>query len=369
MLSGNEVHQPALKRRISTYEILQGTAMIPANKVKVMSSGEYEEYTLEWLFGAVKNKYVKVRAFTGAGDKGRDIVAYYPDDSVDIYQCKHYDERISPTTLYTELGKLCYYTYNHAYPTPNSYFIVAPQGCGPTVLDLINSPEKINDELIDAWEKNCLKKITRTKDVVLEGDFLEYIKNFNFSIVKDVAPHEVLEQHSQTPYHALRFGGGIKKFREVIPVPDKEIQMREQKYITALFSVYQEKLGVPIAGANDLHQRGGGLNKHFNTQRNSFYSCESLEKFGRENFAEAETEPFQELKEDAETIISNLLLSLESKSGFERLTEATTEIMRQTFTSNPLHFEIRPLDKGGLCHHLVNEEKIQWIITTHEQIG
>ena len=353
--------QPALIRRISALETLQGSVISPLNRVELMSSDEYEVFILEWIFGYLDKKYTKTRSFAGAGDKGRDVVGYYGDGKIDIYQCKHYDTKIAPTTLYPELGKLCYYTFENHYPIPQSYYIVAPKGCGSTILDMIDNPSMINQKLIDNWDDYCSKKITKKADILLDDKLRKYIIDFDFSIIKDLAPHEIIDQHKATEYHILRFGGGIKKYRDLIPIPEMVIQPREQNYTGLLFEVYAQELNTRIDKVEDLKSFDRYFT-HFNTQRNSFYSAESLEKFSRENFPEALPSPFEELMDDAYSVVDTTLELHSSESGFKRSLLAAQEIKRQTFASNPLSTEMRPLDKDGLCNHLANDNRIKWIV-------
>ena len=87
------------------------TNIAPIDKVHIMDEDSFEQFTLEWLYGCKKEKYLSIKRIGGAGDKGRDIVGYYSDGTVDYYQCKHYNAGLAPTNYYMELGKLCYYTY------------------------------------------------------------------------------------------------------------------------------------------------------------------------------------------------------------------------------------------------------------------
>lgn len=361
MLKELTVEKPALIRRISALEALQGPVVSPLNRVELMSADEYEGFILEWIYGYLGDKYVKTRSFAGAGDKGRDVVGYYDDQKIDIYQCKHYDSKIAPTTLYSELAKLCYYTLEKQYAIPENYYIVAPKGCGSTVLDMIDNPETINQKLIDNWESYCSKKITGTAEIVLDERMLNYVKSFNFAIVKDIAPHELIDQHKMTEYYVLRFGGGIKKYRELIPAPDNTIQPREQNYTKLLFEVYEQELSVKIGSVEDLKNQDKYFS-HFNSQRNSFYSAESLEKFSRDNFPESAPAPFEELLDDAFSVADTTLELNVAESGYRRILLVSQEIKRQTFASNPLSLEIKPLDKDGLCNHLANENRINWIV-------
>lgn len=354
------IPKPEVRRRISALEVLTGPYLSPEVRIAAMNEDDYEVLVYEWVSGYLSDVYQKIRAYAGAGDKGRDIVGYYRDGGIDIYQCKHYDGRIAPTDIYVELGKLCYYTHNADFPVPKKYFIVAPQGCGPTVLDMLAKPQDINQLLLDNWEKNCKSKITKTKAVELSPEFEDYIRQFDFSIISDIDPSEFVKQHAQTQYHILRFGAGIRKFRDKIPEPDPNIQIREQRYTESLFEVYQESLGIPINNVDDLMSQATYF-KHFVEQRRGFYSSESLEKFSRENFPDSTPCPFDELKDDAEKVVETTLALHDQESGYKRVLLASQEIKRQNFTNSPLSLEIKPLDKDGLCHHLINEERIHWI--------
>ena len=65
------------------------TNIAPIDKVHIMDEDSFEQFTLEWLYGCKKEKYLSIKRIGGAGDKGRDIVGYYSDGTVDYYQCKH----------------------------------------------------------------------------------------------------------------------------------------------------------------------------------------------------------------------------------------------------------------------------------------
>ena len=78
------------------------TNIAPIDKVHIMDEDSFEQFTLEWLFGCKKSKYSSIKRIGGAGDKGRDVVGYYSDGTVDYYQCKHYNTGLAPTNYYLE---------------------------------------------------------------------------------------------------------------------------------------------------------------------------------------------------------------------------------------------------------------------------
>src|SRR5262245_2941911 len=108
-----------------------GPLIPPLDMLRLMSSGQWEDFVFEWAHGALKAQYARVEQSAGSGDMGRDIIAFASsaaDDPWDNYQCKHYDHRLMPTDIWVELGKLAHYTHTGAYTVPRAYYFVAPQG-------------------------------------------------------------------------------------------------------------------------------------------------------------------------------------------------------------------------------------------------
>lgn len=96
MLTFTELNKP----RIDIELYGTDTYIPPIDKVRVMDEDSFEQFTLEWLYGCKKDKYSSIKRIGGAGDKGRDVVAYYNDGSVDYYQCKHYNTALAPSNYY-----------------------------------------------------------------------------------------------------------------------------------------------------------------------------------------------------------------------------------------------------------------------------
>lgn len=110
-----EFAQIELPAKPKNSSIIFGTSIAPLSRLKSISDEAFEDIVLEWAHGYLKNVYSQVRRIGGAGDKGRDIICYYENNDIDIYQCKHYGKTLSPTNFWVEFGKLCYFTYTSAY--------------------------------------------------------------------------------------------------------------------------------------------------------------------------------------------------------------------------------------------------------------
>lgn len=79
MLSFTDLSKP----RIDIELYGTDTNIAPIDKVHIMDEDSFEHFTLEWLYGCKKSKYSSIKKIGGAGDKGRDVIAYYNDGSVD----------------------------------------------------------------------------------------------------------------------------------------------------------------------------------------------------------------------------------------------------------------------------------------------
>jgi len=332
-------------------------------RLAVMDDAEFEEIVTEWASEYLSGNYESVRRCGSAGDKGRDVIGWINKNEKkwDNYQCKHYGNKLTPSNFYVELGKLCHYTFIGDYSIPQNYYIVSQEGAGAKLGDMLDEPAKLKAGLIAAWEKNVEKKITSvgTGAIKLEGAFKHYVENFDFSIIKSVEPHDLIEQHGKTSYHLYHFGGEIKKYRQDTTVPafdDAESQMR---YIKQLLIAYGEEISQELNSVEELAAHGT-YKVHFDLQRKNFYSVESLKQFERDNLP-PDTNAFDSLKDEIFSAIYTKAIAT-YENAYKRLSSVLEHSQLLTIGSNPLTVTISLLDKQGICHHLVNENKISWKI-------
>ncbi len=229
MLSFTELNKPRIDIEIYGTE----TNISPENKVKIMDEDSFEQFITEWLYGCKKENYVSIKRIGGAGDKGRDVIGYYNDNSVDYYQCKHYHGSLTPSDFYVELAKLCYYTYKKEIPVPKHYYIVASNNVGPKLQGMIDKPTQLRQELIVHWDDCCRDKITQVFEIALDGEFFEYVNKFNFGIIKSYPISQVIDEHINTIYGILRFGGREFCLPQKL-TPPEVVEKEEMPYILAL---------------------------------------------------------------------------------------------------------------------------------------
>ena len=248
---------------------------IPAiDKVHMMDEDSFELFTQEWLYGSKRTQYASISRIGGAGDKGRDIIAKCATGEVDYYQCKHYNAPLMPSEYYQELGKLCHYTYTNEIAMPRHYYIVASHDIGPTLEGLLEEHKELRKALITNWGNYCEKKITKSNDIKLEGQFLAYVEKFDFSIVEHYPIAKVIDEHLQTIYGNIRFGGQRLQRPEELE-PSQEVDTDELAYIAALLEAYSDELKINIDTVKALEAYENYF-QHFSRQRKDYYKAETI---------------------------------------------------------------------------------------------
>ncbi|WP_419777750.1 ABC-three component system protein [Malaciobacter marinus] len=343
---------------ITSQQVSIGKQINPIHRIKLMSPEEWEMLTEEWL--DIKTGYHSIEQIGGAGDLGRDVIAYIdnPKDNPenyqwDCYQCKHYNKPLSPSDIWTEFGKIIYYTFMNEFPIPNNYYFVAPQGIGSSLSSLLKDAVKLKESIRNAWEKYCQDEITKTESIPLVNDLLVYFNQFDFSIFDKIVPKIIVEEHKKHHNHLPRFGGGLPS-RTSIEIPSVDID-KKLRYVEQLVKAYDSD---SVDSINTVeHIEDSKYHRHFKDSRKSFYKAEELRALTRDNLKE---QVFKDFKED---IFDGIINKAEEDfdNGYKKAKEVESEASKIIIDSNPLTETCRPVDKKGVCHHLVNDKKISWI--------
>lgn len=343
---------------LTNQDILFGTPIPAIDRLKIVSEDEFEDIVREWIAGYCEKKYIKVWRIGGAKDKGRDVVAIIDESGKwDNYQCKRYSNALMPGDIWLELGKLCYYTFKKDYSLPNKYYFVAPKGVGPTVGDYLTKPKELKKQLYAEWDKHCKGDITTKVDIPLSSELKAHIEMIDFSIFTFLDPQELIEQHKQTSYYAARFGGGLKRRMKptINPIDEAEISIR---YVEQLFEAYSDHLKTEVQTIGELNSHTE-LFDHFNRQRECFYWAEALNEFSRDSLP-TENNCFADMKEEIYHGVVDIS-NQEHSSGYENVNKTTATAVALNIQSNALLSVSKTQDKIGICHHLVNENKLTWV--------
>lgn len=332
----------------------------PIIQVKSMEPKAFEQFTLEWLYASRSELYNSIVNIGGSGDKGRDVIGYYENGQSDYYQCKHYSSPLAPTDYYLELGKLLYYTYMHEYDIPINYYIVASNDIGPKLNSLIENPDQLKQELKSQWDKYCKSEIIKGETIELESEFKSYVDDFNLNIIKHCPIQMIINEHIETIYGSIRFGGLSAKLPDTITPPEEIDKDNELKYVTELLKAYADAIGVKDIPLGMLENYKKYYH-NFQRQRKDYYSAETIRRFVRDTFTDSDQ--FDTLKTE---IYDGVVEVYESEyiNGFERLTnvmkQASAVSVDKCLLSSKMNC-IGNSEKKGTCHMLVNDEKMKWI--------
>ncbi|WP_148359074.1 ABC-three component system protein [Peribacillus simplex] len=358
----SKVKKPVISN-LTNQQILYGmTIAIPAiDLLALFSDSQFEVFIQEWTSGYLDEieGYKKVYRNSGAGDKGRDVVAWLDESGEvwDCYQCKHYNHPLTPSDIWVEFGKLCYYTFRKDFTIPRKYVFATSKGIGPLLKTYINDPELLKKNLILNWDSKCKTHITDTEKVELIDEFKTYVEKFDFSIIGFLDPLEIIEQHRKTPYYVPRFGGGFNKFRDESTTPVK-IQDSELMYITKLIEAYSDDKGIRFTKPDELISYNKYYN-HLNRERIHYHKALSLALFERDTLPEG-ADAFERLKQ---SVYMGVIDTVDSdfQSGFIKVKEVTKTARSLQLSGNPLTSVIEDDDRHGICHHLANDNKIDWV--------
>lgn len=343
----------------SSEHVSSGIPIPKTQRVQLFSADEWEEFTEEWA-SSIKSSYHCVKRFAGAGDKGLDVVGFIASnqfsDGWDNYQCKFYDKPLTPTNVWVEFGKIIYFTKCGEYTVPRKYYFVAPKQIGTKLGKLLANAPKLKEELKANWEKHCEDGITSTAKIKLEGDLLSHFERFDFTIFDSVSLVRMLEQHVSTPFHTVRFGGGLGARPQPVIPPEDTVSM-DHRYIRQLLSVYAQTIGDDQKSPDlSLLDKDDKIRSNFQRQRERFYHAESLRNFSRDTVPVG---VFEALQDD---IFDGVVDVCESQhtSGMARLNATMSQAANVTVDASALTSVTRTRDKQGMCHQLVNDCRLNW---------
>lgn len=343
---------------VTAQRISQGAYISPIDRLKLISADDWEKLTEEWV-DLKKDLYLKSERPAGAGDMGIDIVAYITDPKSDpknyewdCYQCKQYNHPLSPSNIWVEFGKIIYYTFKAKYPIPKKYYLIATQGIGTKLNKLLQDTSKLKDELKENWDKYCKKKITATKVINLEDDLLDYFESFDFSIFDSIAPKDIIKEYKKHEKYFIRFGGSLPP-RPTVSIPSKIENLR---YIDQLVKSYNSNSTNEILNVDDISS--ASHKGHFEDARKSFYKAEELRMLNRDSLLFDGI--FENLKENIYDGVSSISRK-EFEDGYKKVLAVESQAVQIPIESNPLKDVCQTIDKKGLCHHLVNDEKLTWV--------
>ena len=188
----------------------------------------------------------------------------------------------------------------------------------------------------------------------LDAPLRAYVDAFDFSIFDAKTSLQLVDDHRSTPVHSARFGGGLPT-RPTASKPPTALATTESRYVTQLLHAYSEHTGLTVADPSALSPPK--LKDHFRRQRESFYEAESLRVFARDKVPVGTFEALQEDIYDA--VIDEH--DANHVDGYAKVCAVTKSAREVQITANALISCTKPKDRDGICHQLVNDERLRWI--------
>lgn len=147
-----------------------------------------------------------------------------------------------------------------------------------------------------------------------------------------------------------------------IEVPN-EPESDELTYIAELLAAYAEKAGVVVLSLEAL----AGYKQYrddLRQRRKEYYAAETIRRGTREVFGETDPDQFGLLKDETYDGIFDVH-SQEYKDGYERLLKVMAHVSSIQINKSPLSKLpewIGNKEKKGVCHILVNDGVIRWVV-------
>ena len=261
-----------------------------------------------------------------------------------------------PSDIWVELGKIIYYSHIGEYTPPRKHYFVASHDVGTTLEKLLNKPAKLREKFKENWDGHCKSKITTTKEIELSGSFRSYVDAFDFTIFSSKSHVELIEGHSHTGFHAVRFGGGLPA-RPSPDAPPHVPAVSESRYIRQLLDAYGEHIGISLHDMSALATHST-LEKDFRRQRERFYHAEALRNFARDTVPEG---TFDDLKDEVYYGVVDVT-GATHPNGYERMKATVAQASTVALTANPLASVTKSQDRQGICHQLANEDRLEWVV-------
>ncbi|MBJ8422536.1 hypothetical protein KTJ16_14040 [Acinetobacter bereziniae] len=319
---------------------------------------DLEIFIHDWVTKKIE-LYVDHDNFTGAGDMGRDVVGFLTDQRHEgawhNYQCKQYSKKITRPLALLEIGKILYYASQKHFIVPEKYFFIAPKGINRPLETLINNPSQFKMALINEWTEHCEGKIIKNSKVPLNDEILEVINKFDFSNIKALQVSQLL---SDPDINSVLFKW-FKHDPGEAPKGDVplEVENTELEYVSQLVHAYGERAGVVFESYKEIED----FDEHFSNfkiQRRRFYDAEAFQRYYRDNTA---PQTVQQIKDDIfDGIIDNCTYA-SYKDTLEKIIAILGEVIKIQLSGDISSHTTNSV-RQGLCHHLVNERKIKWII-------
>jgi len=324
--------------------------------ILALDDADLERFVLRWLKVMTNPNYDSCQRFAGSGDMGRDVVGFLTKQRHQgpwhNYQCKQLARRnLGVGTALLDLGKILHFSHQKKFILPDQFTFIAPRGLARTLEDLIFNPADLKDAIITNWDDYCATKIEKGKTIPLDQYLRAHIDRFDFSHVDRRSLDDILTDPAAMPALAAMFGTDPGS-----PPPSSvpsTVAPHELRYADALLGAYGERDNCTYTDHDEIiaHTTYG---QHFFEQRERFYTADAFARFFRDNTLVAETDALEDE-------IYHGIIEKHREAHADSLTRVNA-VMSQAATvvpTGPLARHARVQVRQGICHHFVNNQRIQ----------
>lgn len=239
---------------------------------------------------------------------------------------------------------------------------------------LINDLEekKVTDKMAELVQFSDLSKDK-------QEELLEYYKNddvseflgrsFLYALLGDNKKIDPSEPLNDLNMAIEAFDDIVQKARKKPKsiTPPEKIAEDEIGYVSELYRVYEEKIGVPCICPEDL-ECNPRIQNNFNRQRKSYYCAETIRRELRDTVLDETDDDFSILKDE---IYDGVIDTCDHDyaDGFSRLNSVMQQASQVSISNNAERNALNwvgPAEKKGVCHMLVNDKRLFWMEPEYE---
>ena len=132
-------------------------------------------------------------------------------------------------------------------------------------------------------------------------------------------------------------------------------------YVNQLYAAYEKKTGKKVRKRNDVSR--AGYTEHFDTQRKWYYYAETIRREIRDSMKIEDGDCFKDLKNEVEAGIyhASHKTYADPVERIDKVTERACDVNVSPNTQRELYNWIGPPELMGVCHMLVNDERLKWV--------
>ncbi len=235
-------------------------------------------------------------------------------------------------------------------------------------------PEELDDDRIDDMIAAMMKSIEESSADKKDKDAFQQLyddlaiweflaKAFILSLAAVLKSRRIRKLPEKSAKSIQEFDTLVdskrQKPRTVVP-EDIDAQERNMHYVQQLLAAYEEDSGNEFIEPEDV--KGSAYEGHFRQQRKNYYQAETIHRFVRDSENKTE-EGFETLKEEIEDGIYGVAHAQYTK-GLVKADTVLNAAGMLPISHNSEEYMlgwVGPGEKKGVCHILVNEEKIEWV--------